>query len=279
MGYSSSPSNTAASTYDRHIYLTAAGNVVFGVYLNGTQTIQSPSTYANGAWHFALATLTSGATTAVQTLYIDGAQVATSTRTGLAGTGAESTTGYWRIGESRTSIADGWTGNGEFFTGSLSNAMVFPTALTASQVSALYAATSQAGLATLVTSDGALNYWPLNDNGLQTFAGPYPVLGSTSPCTQVRATVGTATKCVYPASASACPAQSSTTLLSALIAAGSLALTPSTPSSSQTLTTTLSEDTSYNTNYDVGLHLLVPITVSESPFSQTFTWAANAAIV
>jgi hypothetical protein len=282
MGFSSSPSNTSASTFDRHLYLNAAGNVVFGVYLSGADTVQSPSTYANGAWHFALATLTSNTgllnAQAIQTLYVDGVQVATTTRT-TGGNGAESTTGYWRIGESRTSVADGWTGNGEFFSGSLSNAMVFPTALTPAQVSALYASTSQSGYATLVAADGVQHFWPLNDNGLQTFAGPYPVLGTTSPCAQIRATVGTASRCVYPSSASACPAQSSTNLLSGLVAAGSLALTPSTPSTLQLLTTTVSEDTSYNTGYDVGLHLLVPVTITETPFTQSFTWSSNATVI
>jgi Concanavalin A-like lectin/glucanases superfamily len=282
MGYSSSPSNTSASTFDRHLYLNAAGNVVFGVYMAGVDTVQSPSTYANGAWHFALATLTSNTgllnAQAIQTLYVDGVQVATTTRT-TGGNGAESTTGYWRVGESRTSVADGWTGNGEFFAGSLSDAMVFPAALTGAQVSALYASTSQTAYAALVSTDGAQHFWPLNDNGLQTFAGPYPVLGATSPCTQVRATVGTSTKCVYPASASPCPAQSSTNLLSGLVAAVTLALTPSTPSTSQTLTTTVSEDTSYNTGYDQGLHLLVPVTITETPFSQSFTWSTNATVI
>jgi hypothetical protein len=105
------------------------------------------------------------------------------------------------------------------------------------------------------------------------------VLGATSPCTQVRATVGTSSKCAYPASASACPAQSSTNLLSGLVAAGTLALTPSTPSTAQTLTTTVSEDTSYNTLYDQGLHLLVPVPITETPFSQSFTWSTNATVI
>ena len=282
MGYSSSPSNTSASTYDRHLYFNSAGQVVFGVYQGGALTIQSTAALNNGAWHFAVATLASNTgvlnAQSIQTLYIDGAQVATTTRTN--GNGAESTTGYWRIGESRTNVADGWTGNGEFYTGQLSEAMVFPTALSATQVSALYAATSQSGLTTLVSSDGAIHFWPLNDSGLQTFAGPYPVLNSTSPCTGVRATVGTATRCVFPASASACPAQSSTNLLSGLLSAGSLSLTASAVGTPQTLTTTLSDDTgnNYNTGYDVGLHLLVPITITETPFTQAFTWSTNVVI-
>jgi hypothetical protein len=77
---------------------------------------------------------------------------------------------------------------------------------------------------------------------------------------------------VFPAAAAVCAAPAST--LTALVAAGALALSPGT----QTVTTTIAEAAGY-VSYDTGLHLLVPVTVTENGFSQSFTWYANAGVI
>jgi hypothetical protein len=46
-----------SSNYDRHLYLTNTGQVVFGVYNNVVFTAISPATYLDGNWHQATATL------------------------------------------------------------------------------------------------------------------------------------------------------------------------------------------------------------------------------
>lgn len=115
--------------FDRHLYMTDTGRLVFGVYRDGLRTISSTASYADGAWH--LATVTFGAAGAY--LYVDGVQVdgsATITR-------AEPISGYWRFG---WDIVDGWPDRptNPYFRGSLAVAAVWDTQLTATQVRAQY---------------------------------------------------------------------------------------------------------------------------------------------
>ena len=46
----------SSPNYDRHIYMMNDGQLTFGVYNNGTVTIQTPNVYNDGAWHYAVAT-------------------------------------------------------------------------------------------------------------------------------------------------------------------------------------------------------------------------------
>ncbi|CAN5234251.1 hypothetical protein BH11ACT2_BH11ACT2_06210 [soil metagenome] len=130
IGFGNSQSGTSTQ-YDRHLYLTSAGRLIFGVYNTSAITVTSPASYNNNAWHLATATLS----TAGMMLYVDGLRVVSST----AATTAESDTGYWRIGYDNLS---GWpsTPTDAHFAGDLDNVAVYTTALTATQISALYAA-------------------------------------------------------------------------------------------------------------------------------------------
>ncbi len=112
---------------DRMIYMDTAGRVSFGVLTSGTSTsgrriITSPTTYNNGAWHQAVATLGSTGTT----LYVDGKAVGTNSA--ATSTTAISYGGYWRVGGGYT-----WSG-GKYFNGSLDDYSVNPSTLTAAQV-------------------------------------------------------------------------------------------------------------------------------------------------
>lgn len=117
--------------YDRELYMTNTGALVFGVYTTANKTIISPSTYRNGAWHYAAATLSS----AGMVLYVDGAAVAADPAT----TSAEVDNGYWRIGWNNIS---GWASapTSSYFTGRLAYASYYPSALTAAQVATHYTA-------------------------------------------------------------------------------------------------------------------------------------------
>ena len=54
---------TGSSTnYDRHIYMMNDGQLVFGVWNNQTETIETPNVYNDGAWHYVVATYTHGGT-------------------------------------------------------------------------------------------------------------------------------------------------------------------------------------------------------------------------
>ena len=115
---------------DRHVYMTNAGKLVFGVYPSGTvKTVQSPLAYNDGTWHQVVASLSS----AGMVLYVDGAQVAADTST----TTAQSFSGFWRVGYDSLT---GWPSDPstDYWTGSLAWAQVLSgRTLTAAQVAQL----------------------------------------------------------------------------------------------------------------------------------------------
>jgi signal peptidase I len=121
----------ASSQFDRHVYMTDSGHLIFGVYVSGTDTIASPLAYNDGNWHHMVATLS----TAGMKLYVDGALVAFNA--GIVE--GEPDTGYWRIGYDNLS---GWptAPTSYYFKGTIDDAAVYSTALTASQVTAHHAA-------------------------------------------------------------------------------------------------------------------------------------------
>ncbi|MBN9239905.1 MAG: signal peptidase I [Micrococcales bacterium 70-64] len=122
--------NGTSSQFDRHIYLSTTGQLVFGVYNGGTNVITSPLAYTNGAWHHVVATMSPSAG---MSLYVDGALVASS----ATFTVPENTTGYWRVGYDSLS---GWpsTGTNYYFTGQMRWAAAYSIALTPAQVAAHY---------------------------------------------------------------------------------------------------------------------------------------------
>ncbi|QOD43867.1 LamG domain-containing protein [Clavibacter zhangzhiyongii] len=129
IGFGNSQSGSS-SAYDRHTYISTTGQLAFGTYNGGYQTIVSPASVADGAWHHVVATMSS----AGMVLYLDGARVAGN----AAFTAPESNSGYWRIGYDNTS---GWPNAGSaYFVGSMRFAAVYKTALTPAQVQAHYTA-------------------------------------------------------------------------------------------------------------------------------------------
>lgn len=279
VSFATNPNEAVPTTSDRSIYFDTAGRLAFSVSPSLPTTIRSTKSYADGNWHYAVGTFASGGLTlARQTLYVDGVVAASNTNILSLNLGTMNYAGYWRVGQSNVS-GGSLAGSGNYFNGSLSNASVWSSELTAAQVSTLSGQTTQAGLSSSIASLAPVANWTLGDNGLQTFAGPYPVVGSVSPCSAVRSTVGTAGKCVYPAQATACAAPTASTTLSGLIAAGSLALNPSGPTTAQALAATVARDTTYDTRYHVGLNILMPIEVKEVGFTQTFSWLGNRFII
>ncbi|MEU8345383.1 PKD domain-containing protein [Actinomadura meyerae] len=112
--------------YDRHLYMTNNGRVVFGVYPGATKTVESAAGLNNGQWHHVVGTL-SGSDG--MKLYVDGAQVAADPSV----TGAQSYAGYWRVGGDNLS---GWPSapSSGYLNGTLDEVAVYPSALTAAQV-------------------------------------------------------------------------------------------------------------------------------------------------
>lgn len=278
LGWSTSPANTAPSQYDRMLYFTSAGKLAYSTYSGGARTVTSANAYNDGKWHYAVATATSGNPNSTLTLYVDGVQ--TSTLTFAATASSEASTGYWRVGQAKSTTGDGYTGTGQWFTGKLANFHVETAALTQTNVTALNAATTQTGFTSTLSSIGNLKeYWPLNDTGATTYTGTLPVIGTTNPCSAVRVTIGTQTTCVYPAAASTCPTPSATYTLATLVNSGPQTLPTLSPGANQTLTITLTRDTTYNANYETGLRLNVPITITQNGFTQNFVWTNNTTII
>lgn len=123
VGFGSSQNGTSG-TYDRHLYMTNAGGLIFGVYPGAVRTVQSGGPYNDGEWHHVVGTLGGGLN-----LYVDGALVASDATV----VSAQSYTGYWRVGNDNLS---GWPSlpTSQYFGGTVDEVAIYPSALTAAQV-------------------------------------------------------------------------------------------------------------------------------------------------
>ncbi|MFJ2593713.1 DNRLRE domain-containing protein [Streptomyces erythrochromogenes] len=129
--------------YDKHIYMTNDGRVVFGAYTGVTRTITTTGAYNDNQWHHVVATQGPGG----MTLYVDGVQRGT-----LAVTTHENYSGYWHAGGDSLG---GWPDRptSELWAGQLDESAVYPTVLSAAQVQNHYAlATAPADSVVQVTA-------------------------------------------------------------------------------------------------------------------------------
>lgn len=133
-GFSGSATGLA-SLYDRMVYLTDTGQLIFGTFPNSFQVVRSATGLNDGQWHHVAATQSS----AGMRLYVDGAVVGSNPNTA-----AQVYDGYWRFGFNNLATWESAPAS-PFFAGSLINAAVYPTALTATQVAAHWAARTAAG--------------------------------------------------------------------------------------------------------------------------------------
>jgi trimeric autotransporter adhesin len=123
-----------SSGYDRHVYMTNSGQIVFGVWTGFPNTITSPNSYNDGAWHHMVATQGGSG----MRLYLDGASVGSNPQTS-----AQGYSGYWRAGgDNLGGWPDGPSSN--YFAGSIDEVAVYPTVLSAATAASHYAAGSGA---------------------------------------------------------------------------------------------------------------------------------------
>jgi hypothetical protein len=197
MGFDTNQTDGGPSNWDRMVFVDNTGHLVFGVYASSTiQEVTSPKTYWDNSWHQVIATLGS---TGGERLYVDGSLVASNANV----TTAENQTEYWHLGFAYMS---GWTdaASNIYFTGSLAQQAIFPTQLTAVQVTSLYGArTSDAAMSSQVLSLAPTSYWPLNQVG-------------TGLCGQVEMTVQAnlnsgSQQCLLPSNSGTCPGLTTTT--------------------------------------------------------------------
>jgi len=119
-------SQTGISTsYDRHVYMTNDGRLVFGEWVGAPQTIATTGHYNNGAYHHAVATFGGDG----MALYVDGALAGTNTTINIA----QQFNGYWRVGGDNL---NNWPSKPttRYFNGTVDEAAVYNGVLTAKQV-------------------------------------------------------------------------------------------------------------------------------------------------
>jgi fibronectin type 3 domain-containing protein len=117
------------TNYDKHLYMTSSGNLVFGSSVGSAVVVTSPDGYADGQWHQAVGVLDPSG----RKLYVDGALVAQSSVAGAA-TG----TGYWRIGGGNLTGWPGATSN-FYFSGTLDEFSIHSGGLSANEIARHYA--------------------------------------------------------------------------------------------------------------------------------------------
>jgi hypothetical protein len=121
-----------STRHDRHVWLSDDGRLSFGVYPGTVRVISSSASYLDGAWHHAVASLSSNG----MALYVDGIAVATDPST----TTAEQFLGYWRVGNETLNNWGPLTPSNYLYTGQLRFASVYSVALTPEQITSHYRA-------------------------------------------------------------------------------------------------------------------------------------------
>jgi hypothetical protein len=277
MGSTDTPSVYSPASWDRMLWLDSTGHVVFAIRAGLPIELTSPAgTYLDGKWHLAAGVLS----TAGMVLYVDGAAVASSAITIIAG----SYNGFWHVGWDNET--NGWTNppTTPYFAGVLSNAAIFPT-LSAAQISNLYNATTQAAWSGYLTSYAAVNAWGLGDLGRTAYTGVVPNV-TPDACGFIDVTVGTTgttTNCVSPASTTACGAPTSSLTLASMAPVTSTT-SATTPAQPLTLTVTIARDTTNTVSaypYAAGLNLTVPLALASlnSGLTATLTWPSEDVIL
>jgi len=122
-----------SSNYDRHVYMTNDGHLIFGVYVNGFSTVNTPGTFNDGQWHHVVATQGS----AGMSLFVDGTLQGSN-----AQTASQEYNGYWRVGGDNLGA---WPNqpNSNFFAGQIDDVAIYPTALSSASIVAHYVASGR----------------------------------------------------------------------------------------------------------------------------------------
>ncbi|WP_146363558.1 LamG-like jellyroll fold domain-containing protein [Arthrobacter yangruifuii] len=114
-----------SSNYGRHVYMTNAGNLIFGEWSGGARTIKSPAAYNDNAWHHVVATQGPGG----MVLYVDGVRVASNTVSAV-----QTAIGGWRIGGDQLGSSWPEAPTSRYFRGSIDEFAAYPRVLSPAQV-------------------------------------------------------------------------------------------------------------------------------------------------
>ena len=129
LGYGSQQTGNSGS-YDRHVYMTNSGRLVYGNYDGNTRIIETPNSYNDGTWHHVVGTQGPGG----MSLYVDGQLIGSDS----TAPNAQSYTGYWRVGGDNIG---GWPDgpNSYEFSGQIDEVAIYGSVLTGAQAAAHYA--------------------------------------------------------------------------------------------------------------------------------------------
>jgi PKD repeat protein len=119
-----------SDNYDRHVYMTNGGNLIFGVYSGGGRTIRSSQSYNDGDWHHVVATLGPDG----QRLLVDGQSVGYDANIHSG----QSFSGHWRVGGDRL---NGWSQqpSSNYFAGDIDDVAIYPKVLSQAEVNQHFA--------------------------------------------------------------------------------------------------------------------------------------------
>jgi len=132
MRFGDSPTGADANN-DRTVYMTATGKIDFGTYTGTVNVIQSTASYNDGAWHFLAATQGADG----MHLYVDGQSVAAGTVAG-----SQAYLGYFQLGGA---VINPWPNSASgAFAGTISDAAMYVSELSVTQLQAIYAASPSA---------------------------------------------------------------------------------------------------------------------------------------
>src|SRR5262249_12726675 len=133
IGFGSSRTGNSGS-YDKHVYMTDDGRLVFGVWNGHPDVVSTTDRYNDDRWHHLVATQGP----AGMVLYLDGERPGSDP----AAT-SQPYTGYWRIGGDSLG---GWPNqpSSAYFHGTVDEAAVYSTQLDADRVAAHHALGSAA---------------------------------------------------------------------------------------------------------------------------------------
>ena len=152
-----------SSQYDKHVYMTNDGRLIFGVYNGSFDILSTPSGgYNNGQWHQVVGT--QGPTG--MAFYVDGARIG---RNGVATN--QSYTGYWRVGGDNLGA---WPSqpSSNFFNGAIDEVAVYDHPLSLSDVTTQYAASGRTPPTSTLPADAygkavvqsdATSYWRVDE--------------------------------------------------------------------------------------------------------------------
>ena len=151
IGFGDSPTGLSVR-YSRHVYVDAGGKLTFGVFQVSpgvVRTVRSSTVVNDNTWHQMTATMGNGTID----LFVDGVHEASA-----PSVLAEVMDGFWRVGGDKLA---GWPDAppSDYIDALIDEVAIYPTALTATQVMAHYAAVNASDYAAAVLGDNPWAFW------------------------------------------------------------------------------------------------------------------------